>query len=171
MRARGTIVRALATVFMTTVMTVAALALSPHRAPAQTCAAGTLNSCLTVSYTPVRPTPNPADFGAGFGVPGSVTVTVIKCGRPPCEVTAGAVNQPPSGLRLKIGGAAPSSLAECSTDITGVNSSSAAPAPTIALVNGPTTMVVWICQPLSWDPLVTPAGTWTPEFRFRLRHG
>lgn len=147
------------------------LCLVPRAAQSQSCAAGSLNSCLSVTFTPVRPTPTPSDFEAGVGVIGALNITVLKCGRAPCEVTAGAVNQPPSGLRLKIGGAAPVSIAECGVDITGVNSAPSAPAPTIALVSGPVSLTVWICQPLTWDPVLTPVGSWSPEFRFRLRQG
>lgn len=155
--------------FATIVLTVALVLGLPRHAGAQSCAGGGRNSCLSVSFTPVRPAPEPADFAAGVGVLGSLSITVLKCGRPPCELTVGASNQPPTGLRLKVGGGAPVSLAECGVDITGVNNPNAGRAPTLALVSGPATLAVWICQPLSWNPAQTPSGSWTPELRFRLR--
>jgi len=144
---------------------------SARVASAQTCAAGSLNSCMSVTFSPVRPIPEPADFQAGFAVLGSLGVTVIKCGRPPCEVTMAAANQPPTGLRIKLGGSQPLSIGECNVNITGISSAPSAGAPTVALVNAAATVTVWVCQPLSWNPAQTPVGTYTPEFRFRLRHG
>lgn len=154
---------------VTHALLIALSVIGARTAAAQSCATGTRNSCLTVRFTPVRLTPEPADFALGVGVLGTMDVTVLKCGRPPCELTVAAANQPPSGLRLKVGGSAPASLAECAVDIRGITSVNSSPAPTIALVNGPATIVVWVCQPLSWDPLLTPVGSWSPEFRFRLR--
>jgi hypothetical protein len=136
---------------------------------AQTCAAGTRNSCLSVTFTPVRPTPEPADFQAGFSVMGALNVTILKCGRPPCEVSVAAASQPPTGLRLKVGGTMPAALGECTVDITGISAAPSSPAPAIATVSGAAAVTVWVCQPLTWDPLLLPTGTYTPEFRFRLR--
>ncbi|WP_396207162.1 hypothetical protein [Gemmatimonas sp.] len=140
-------------------------------AAAQTCASGNSNSCMSVTFTPVRPTPEPADFQAGFAVLGSLNVTVLKCGRRPCEVTLAAATQPPTGLRIKVGGTQPTRLADCAIDITGISAAPSSQAPTIAFVNAAAAITVWVCQPLSWDPLRTPVGTYTPEFRFRLRQG
>ncbi len=161
--------------FRTVVRSITALVawwLAPvNVASAQTCAAGSFNSCMSVTFSPVRPTPEPADFQAGFAVLGSLNVTVLKCGRPPCEVSLAAATQPPTGLRIKVGGPQPLSLGECPIDITGISAAPSSPAPSVAVVNAATTVTVWVCQPLTWDPLQTPVGTYTPEFRFRLRQG
>lgn len=142
---------------------------SAQRVQAQTCATGSFNSCMSVTYTPVRPTPEPADFQAGFAVLGALNVSVLKCGRAPCEVTLAAANQPPTGLRIKSGGTQPVALSECTVDITGISAAPSSPAPTVALVNSAANVTVWVCQPLTWDPVLTPVGTYTPEFRLRLR--
>lgn len=136
---------------------------------AQSCAATGTNSCMSVSFTPQRLTPDGNDFANGVAVLGSMMITVIKCGRPPCEVTMAAANQPPSGLRVRVGGAAPMAINECPIDLTGINVPQAARAPVIGVTSGPVTYTVWVCQPLSWNPATTPLGVASPEFRFRIR--
>ena len=142
--------------------------LAPTATQAQSCAAGNNNSCMTVTFTPLRPTPSGEDFAAGVGVLGSFTVTVIKCGGPPCQLLVAAANQPSGGLRLRVGGAAPRTLSECPINLNGVTQPFLFFSPTIAQTNGPAVYTVWLCRPLSWDPAVTPLGTSSPEVRFRL---
>lgn len=141
----------------------------PTNVHAQACSPTETHSCLTISFSPNATTPTAADFANGVAVLGSFNVSVLKCGRPPCRVTAGAQGQPPGGLRLRVGGTAPVSINECPVDMSGVSSPNASQAPVIALTNAATTLVVWVCRPLSWDPATTPIGTTSTEVRFLLR--
>jgi len=140
----------------------------PQTARAQSCAPGPNNSCMTITFTPLRPTPSGEDFAVGVGVLGSFTITVLKCGGAPCTVLVAAANQPPGGLRLRVGGAQPRSLAECPVALTGVTQPFTFLSRVIATTSGPATYTVWLCRPLSWDPAVTPLGSTSPEVRFRL---
>lgn len=141
----------------------------PTSAAAQTCVAGTRNSCLSVFYTAVRPTPVASDYDAGVAVIGTFEVRVLKCGRPPCTILMAAANQPSGGLRVRAGGTEPTSLSQCPIDLTGVTSVQSSQARTIAIVNATATFNVWLCRPLSWNPAVTPVGSASPEVRFRIR--
>lgn len=138
-------------------------------AAAQTCAAGTTNSCLNITYVAVKGTPDASDYANGVSVIGRFTLSVLKCGRQPCTITAAANNQPNGGLRLRVGGAQPVSLADCSIDLNGVTTAQSAQAPVLAVVTGAATVTVWVCRALNWNPAVTPIGTSSPEMRFRLR--
>ena len=148
-----------------------ALAGRPSVSHAQACVAGISNSCLAVTYSPVSAIPSASDFANGVAVLGSFTISVLKCGRTPCRVTLGAQGQPPGGLRLRIGGAAPTSIADCPLDVSGVSSPNASQAPVLMQTNSATTFVVWVCRPLSWNPATTPIGTTSTEMRFLLRQG
>ena len=150
------------------IVILAATILASTEAMSQTCAAGSNNSCMTVTFSPLRPTPSGEDFAAGIGVLGSFTITVLKCGGPPCVLLAAAANQPAGGLRLRVGGAPPRTLSECPIDLSGVTQPFLFFSPTLATTNGPATYTVWLCRPLSWDPAVTPLGSSSPEVRFRL---
>lgn len=150
---------------------VLAYVLRPDTAAAQTCRTGTTNSCMSVSFSSAKPTPDGSDFAAGVSVLGSFAVAVIKCGRPPCELTMAAANQPSNGLRVRVGASAPTSIADCPIDLTGVNSAQSSRAPVIAVTSGPAAYTVWVCRPLSWNPATTPLGASSPEIRFRLRQG
>lgn len=136
---------------------------------AQTCAAGTTNSCMNVSYATVKGTPDASDFANGVSVIGRFTLSVIKCGRQPCTITAAASNQPTGGLRVRVGGTQPVSLADCTIDLNGVSSAQSGQAPVLAVVNGAATVTVWVCRALNWNPAITPVGVTSPEMRFRLR--
>jgi hypothetical protein len=139
------------------------------RAAAQTCGAGSNNSCMSITFAPVKSTPDASDFAIGLSVIGRFTVSVIKCGRPPCTVTAAAGNQPTGGLRVHVGGTPPLSLADCTIDLSGVTTAQSGQAPVLAVVTGAATVTVWVCRALSWNPLTTAIGVSSPEMRFRLR--
>jgi hypothetical protein len=143
----------------------------PSVARAQACVSGITNSCLTVTYSPISATASASDFANGVAVLGSFTVSVLKCGRTPCLVTLGAQGQPTGGLRLRIGGTTPASIADCPVDLSGVSSPNASQAPVLMQTNSATTFVVWVCRPLSWNPATTPIGTTSTEMRFLLRQG
>ncbi|GAB1341458.1 hypothetical protein [Gemmatimonas sp.] len=141
----------------------------PSLAHAQVCLPVVTHSCLNITFSPNATTPTAADFANGVAVLGSFNVSVLKCGRPPCRITVGAQGQPSGGLRLRVGGPAPVSINECPIDVSGVSSPNASQAPVLAVMNAATTLVVWVCRPLSWDPGTTPIGTTSTEVRFLLR--
>lgn len=141
----------------------------PRAAFGQACLPTAAHSCLNVSFSPNATTPTAEDFANGVAVLGSFNVAVLRCGRPPCRVTVGAQGQPPGGLRLRVGGSAPVSLADCPINVSGVSSPNASQAPVLAQVSVASTIVVWVCRPLSWDPGTTPIGTTSTEVRFLLR--
>lgn len=147
---------------------IGALTMRPSTAQAQ-CVWWLPNSCLNVSFTPGTTTPGAEDFANGVAVLGRFSVSVLKCGRTPCRVTIGAQGQPPGGLRVRVGGTAPASMSDCPIDLNGIVSPSSANAPVIAQVTAGTTVVVWVCRPVSWNPATTPLGTTSTDVRFLLR--
>lgn len=140
----------------------------PSTAHAQ-CVVPVSNSCMNISYSPLSSTPTGADFANGVAVMGSFTISVLKCGRSPCRVTVGAQGQPTGGLRLRVGGSAPVSIAECPIDVSGVSSPNSSNAPQLFQTTSAITVTVWVCRALSWDPSITPLGTTTTTVRFLLR--
>jgi hypothetical protein len=124
---------------------------------------------MTITFTTGTVTPSGADFANGVAVLGRFSVNVIRCGRAPCQITMAAQNQPTGGLRVRIGGSQPASVADCPINLDGVNSANSSQAPVIAETSTAASFVVWVCRPLSWNPATTPLGTSAPEVRFRLR--
>lgn len=141
----------------------------PSTAHAQLCWSVVSHSCMNIAFSPNATTPTAADFANGVAVLGSFTLSVLKCGRPPCRITVGAQGQPSGGLRLRVGGTAPMSINDCPVNVSGVSSPNSSQAPVLAQTSGATSFVVWVCRPLSWDPGVTPIGTTSTEVRFLLR--
>ena len=79
------------------------------------------SSTLTVTYTSLRAAPIAADFTQEFVVIGRFDLSVSSCSRANCFVSMYATSQP-AQLRVKLGGAAPTSMSQCVT----VSSNSAA---------------------------------------------
>lgn len=139
------------------------IAAVPRFAAAQCVNPGNNRSCVAAAWNAGASAPTGQDFKNKFFVVGSYSLNAI-CGRASCKLELWAATQPTGGLRIAVGGAQPTTSAQCSTSIA-ANTTSTTASTINSSFNSTLAVTVWVCVPLDWT---TVPNSSSPSFVFRI---